>query len=110
MRRLVVAVVTSIGVALHVWSYWPLHRQVSPDLQPGSVSYGGPGDGFWFMLVIVFPWVLMQVANVGLALYCSRTVRQAAYSFGGLLALWIAAGLVGRSIIECPPGMVCLGG
>lgn len=110
VRRLVVAIVTLICVALHVWSYWPLHPQVTADMKPGSVIYGGPGDGFWFMLVIALPWILMQVVNLGLALYCSSTVRQAAYALGCLLVLWIAAGFVGCSFIECPAGMVCGGG
>jgi hypothetical protein len=110
VRRLVVAIVTLICVALHVWSYWPLHRQVTAEMKPGTVIYGGPGDGLWFMLAILLPWVLMQVVNLGLALYCSSTVRQAAYALGGLLVLWIAAGFAGCSFIECPAGMVCRGG
>jgi amino acid transporter len=110
VRRSVVAIVTVICVALHVWSYWPLHSEVSPEMKPGTVIYGGPGDGLWFMLVILFPWVLMQFVNVGLALYCSRTVGQAARAWAVLLGLWIAASFAGGSLIECPAGMVCRGG
>lgn len=72
-----------------------------------TAIYGGPGDGFWFMLAILFPWVFMQFVNVGLALYCSRTVGQAARAWAILLALWIAAVFAGGSLLECPKGMVC---
>jgi hypothetical protein len=110
VRRSVVAIVTLICVVLHVWSYWPLRSEVSAEIKPGTVIYGGPGDGLWFMVAILFPWLLMQFVNVGLALYCSRTVGQAARAWAVLLGLWIAAGVAGGSLIECPAGMVCRGG
>ncbi|HMA97503.1 MAG TPA: hypothetical protein VKP30_32685, partial [Polyangiaceae bacterium] len=78
--------------------------------KPGTVIYGGPGDGLWLMVVILFPWFLMQFINVGLAFYCSRTMGQAARTLAILFALWIAATFAGGSLTECPKGMVCRAG
>ena len=109
-RRVVVTMVSVVCGALHLWSYWPLRPLVAADMGPGSVIYGGPGDGLWLMLVIAFPWFLMQIVNVGLACYCCRTARQAALVWGLLVAFWVAVGLAGSALSACPSGMTCAGG
>ncbi len=51
------------------------HPSVPPDAEAGTVVYGGPGGGFFFLFMVVLPWLSMQAINLPLAWAGSVTVR-----------------------------------
>jgi len=110
VRRWLVIGLTLAAVAGHLWSWWLVRPVVPAGAKPGTVIYGGPGDGLWFALAILGPWMWMQLVNVAMALYCSRAGKQAALAGTVLLLTWVAAALVGAELGACPAGMICRSG
>ncbi len=110
VRRWIVASVTLVMVAAHLWSWLPLRPSVPPHAGAGSVLYGGPGDGLYLMLMVALPWLCMQPINLCLACVCARSVKQATLIASLLVAVWIGAAALGSDMTECPPGFVCAGG
>ena len=110
-RRGITMALTLVAVAAHLWTWLELRPIVPVGAKPGSVlPGGGPGDGFWLLFGIVAPWLLMLPINVGLACFCSRTVKQAVLVGCLLLAVWIGAAAVGAELVRCPDGFICPGG
>lgn len=95
--------------ALHLGSWLPLRPIVPANASAGSVLFRGPGDGLWFMLVLL-GWGAMQPINVLLACYCARSTKQAALIASGLIAVWIGAAALGAALTKCPAGFVCTSG
>ena len=110
VRRWLVIGTTLAAVAGHLWAWWLVRPFVPAGAKPGTVIYGGPGDGLWFGLAILGPWMWMQLMNAAMALYCSRVGKQAALVGTLLFLTWVAAALVGSELGACPAGMICRGG
>lgn len=109
VRGWIVAGVTLATIGLHLWSWLPLRPVVPANASAGSVLFGGPGDGLWFMLVLLV-WVGMQPINVLLACFCARSTKQAALIASGLIGVWLGAAALGAALTKCPARFVCTSG
>jgi hypothetical protein len=107
---LIILVFNAIALGWHFYASARLRPPVPAGAVAGTVVYGGPGDGFVFLFMVALPWVSMQIINLPFAWAASMTFRQFFALWGLLVVCWLAAGYVGSEMMECPPGIVCVGG
>ncbi len=108
--RLATVGLNLVALAWHLYASAKLRPIVHASAGPGTVVYGGPGDGLVMLFMVALPWLVMQITNLPLAWAASATIRQFVAFWGLLLGCWLAAGYVGSMLMECPPGIVCAGG
>lgn len=65
-RSLIVwSVINAIAIVLHLIgssALWKFH------LHPGDRYAAGPGDGLYFLLLVLLPWFGMMIVNVGVTI------------------------------------------
>lgn len=98
-----------LAVASYLELAWRLRPPVPAGAVDGAVVYGGPGDGFGFLFLVIL-WLSMQAMNLALGWASAAHPRQFPAICGILFTGWAIAGYLGWNLIKCPPGIVCAGG
>lgn len=65
MIRLGTVAFDLLTLTRHVYAAARLRPMVPAGADPGTVVYGGPGDGFAMLLAVALPWLGMQIVCVG---------------------------------------------
>lgn len=86
-------------------------------LEPGSMSWGGPGDGLYFFIMLLLPWLafvlinlVILVGKVGMALFGNDGLRWMLVSVQVLILLgWLAVGVIEQRLSQVPEGVTRMG-
>lgn len=80
-------------------------------LKPGSQYYGGPGDGFFFLLFLLLPWLIFTTLNVvlfGRDLLVRRK-RNILLTQCAVILIWAAVAGLLFFLIRTPEGVKYMG-